>query len=52
MSVRRRGLNVEIADFIALVFFLNGRAKMKLTILAFLCCGEFVKTSIVCKRSY
>ena len=26
-------------------FILNGRAKTKLAILAFLCCGEFVKTS-------
>ena len=27
-------------------FISNGRAKMKLAILAFLCCKEFVKTSI------
>ena len=29
------------------LFILNGRAKTKLAILAFLCCGEFVKTSIL-----
>ena len=28
------------------LFILNGRAKTELAILAFLCCGEFVKTSI------
>ena len=28
-----------------LLFISNGMAKTKLAILAFLCCGEFVKTS-------
>ena len=33
---------------ISLVLFIsNGAAKTKLAILAFLCCGEFVKTSIL-----
>ena len=45
MSVRIRGLHVEIANFVDLVHFKWQIAKMKLAILAFLCCVEFVKTS-------
>ena len=35
-----------------LLFISNGRAKTKLGILAFLCCGEFVKTSIVADKGF
>ena len=36
-----------------LVFILNGKTKTKLAILAFLCWGEFVKTSSsLCRNRY
>ena len=39
MSVGKRGLDFVVIDFIGFI----GTAKMRLAILAFLYCGEFVK---------
>ena len=42
MSVGKRGLDFLVIDFIGFI----GTAKMRLAILAFLYCGEFVKMSM------
>ena len=41
------GLKTSLVSFIS-----NGTAKTKLPILAFLCCGEFMKTSVVRPSNY